>query len=232
MADDRLEERISAILSRMSETQGVDEELAADIAWLADRCRRLDRNLNKISRMSDRMQGQIMDLNDKLRVASITDPLTGLTNRRGAHDALIAQTGVAREQGSSFFVALIDIDHFKGVNDTHGHDVGDEVLIEFSSRLATAMPDQALLARWGGEEFLILLSEMDQVSCVSMIEGFHESLRAKPFTTAVGELRVTASSGVSCYQREEVGYDSTIYRADQALYEAKESGRDRWVMAA
>lgn len=232
MADDRLEERIAALLARIKDAGDFDEQIAADVSWLADRCRRLDRNLNKISRMSDKMQSQIMDLNDRLRTASITDPLTGLTNRRGAHDALITETAAARDLGTSFYVALIDIDLFKSVNDTHGHDVGDEVLVEFASRLQASMPDVPLLARWGGEEFLILLSDMDEVNCMSLIEGFHESLRANPFTTQVGDLTVTASSGISEYQRDQAGYDSTIYRADQALYKAKDTGRDRWVMAA
>ena len=97
MADqNRTDSRINALIARLDGLNGADaDDLRAEIDWLVGRYRRLDRNLNKISRMSDRLQAEIMQLNDKLRAASITDPLTGLMNRRGAHDALQVETKAA-----------------------------------------------------------------------------------------------------------------------------------------
>lgn len=220
--------RIDALAGALD---GLDPVLRGEVEWLIGRYRRLDRNVEKISRMSDRMQAQILELNDKLRSASITDPLTGLVNRRGAHDALIAESKAADETGEAFCVILFDIDHFKSVNDTHGHDVGDEVLVDFAARLEGAMREQDLIARWGGEEFLVLLPRTGIDDASLLLEGFLERLRDRPVKTAVGPLRITASAGLCAYTEAEDGYDRTIYRADQALYAAKEGGRDRWSLA-
>ncbi|WP_421881801.1 diguanylate cyclase [Pacificispira sp.] len=229
MADqNKTDARIDALLERLDQ---VTPELQAEVEWLVGRYRRLDRNLDKISRMSDRMQAQILDLNDQLRAASITDPLTGMANRRGAHDALIAETRAYLEADLPFCVALFDIDHFKAVNDTHGHDVGDEVLVDFAARLSGAMRDRDMIARWGGEEFLVLMPETGMDDASILLEGFLEMLRARPIKTANGPLRITASAGLCRYIPSDEGYDRTVYRADQALYAAKTAGRDRWVMA-
>ena len=93
------------------------------------------------------------------------------------------------------------------------------------------MCETDLIARWGGEEFLILLRETNLADAMSLLEGFHESLRSRPVKTAIGPLTVTASSGLCQYHPKDDGYDSTVYRADQALYAAKESGRDQWLLA-
>ena len=234
MADqNRTDSRINALIARLDGLDGADaDDLRAEIDWLVGRYRRLDRNLNKISRMSDRLQAEIMQLNDKLRAASITDPLTGLMNRRGAHDALQVETKAAHAGHSQgFCLALIDIDFFKAVNDTHGHDVGDEVLVNFSARLLSTMRETDLIARWGGEEFLILMREASLADAMALLEGFHEALRSRPVKTAIGPLTVTASSGLCQYHSNDHGYDSTVYRADHALYAAKEAGRDQWLLA-
>lgn len=229
MADqNKTDARIDALLARLEE---LSPDMQAEIEWLVGRYRRLDRNLDKISRMSDRMQAQILELNDQLRAASITDPLTGMANRRGAHDALIAETKAYGQTGLPFCLALLDIDHFKAVNDTHGHDVGDEVLVDFAARLSGAMRDRDMIARWGGEEFLVLLPETDMDNASILLEGFLELLRARPIKTANGPLRITASAGLCRYIDSDESYDRTVYRADQALYAAKTAGRDRWVMA-
>lgn len=220
--------RIDALLARLED---LSPDLREEVEWLAGRYHRLDRNLVKISRMSDRMQAQILELNDKLRAASVTDPLTGLANRRGAHDALQAETRAYLETGESFCLILLDIDHFKAVNDTHGHDVGDEVLVDFAARLSGAVRDTDLVARWGGEEFLVLLPQTEQEIASGLLEGFLELLRARPIKTAAGPLRITASGGLCVHGEDGESYDHTVFRADQALYAAKSAGRDRWMLA-
>ncbi len=233
MADmNRTDIRIDALLARLDALEpDVSSEIRSEVEWLVGRYRRLDRNLEKISRVSDRMQAQIMELNDRLRAASITDQLTGLMNRRGAHDALVLAVQGATAGSGGFCLILVDIDHFKIVNDTHGHDVGDEVLVDFAMRLQTAMRDTDLIARWGGEEFLVLLRDTGLTDAMALLESFHERLRSRPVKTSAGPLTITASSGLCVYRPDEGGYDRTVYRADQALYAAKDGGRDRWCLA-
>lgn len=222
---DRTEERIAGILSRIDPSAA---DLIAEVEWLAGRYRRSERNLEKISRMSDRMQGQIMALNTQLQAAAVTDPLTGLMNRRGAHDALVAEIESQKRLGGLFSVAILDIDHFKLINDTHGHDVGDEVLVAFSRKLQIAMNDQDIVARWGGEEFLVLVRDMDGLQAGNAIGDFLDMLRATPFETSNGALPITASCGICQHDFDGEDYDGTILNADHALYEAKRGGRDRY----
>lgn len=222
----RTDRRIAALLKRL-ETDA--PELRAEVDWLVQRYRRLDRNLDKISRMSDRMQAQILDLNDQLRRASLTDPLTGLANRRGAHQALEARARVKEAQGpAACCVILFDIDHFKSVNDRYGHDVGDEVLVDFAARLNGVLDPADLAARWGGEEFLAVLDNPDPEAAATLLDRFHQGLRDRPVKTAIGSLPVTASAGLCPHDAGEADFNLTIFRADQALYAAKAAGRDRW----
>ena len=226
---DRTEDRIARILDRVDPS---DTEMIAEIEWLAGRYRRSERNLEKISRMSDRMQGQIMELNQQLQAAAVTDPLTGLLNRRGAHDALVEAIETQKRLGGIFSVAILDIDHFKSVNDTHGHDVGDEVLVAFSRKLKVAMDDEDIVARWGGEEFLVLVRTLDAENAGHAIGDFLDILRATPFETSTGSLPITASCGICQHDADGDDYDGTIYHADQALYDAKRGGRDRYELSS
>ena len=235
--EDRTETRIDALLSAFAarEEEGASDDslcaLRQEVEWLAGRYRRLDRNLHKLSRVSDRMQSQILELNDKLLKASITDPLTGLANRRGAADALSTQTRAALDHGTGFCIALLDIDHFKAVNDTHGHDVGDEVLVEVSARLTSSLRDNDMIARWGGEEFLVMLRDTSITDAALLIEGFLESLRERPVMTGAGPLKITVSGGLSPHDVSDDDFDHTILKADRALYAAKDGGRDQWCFA-
>jgi diguanylate cyclase (GGDEF)-like protein len=224
--DHRTSDRIDRLLLRL---RGQDE-LRAETEWLATRYRRLERNLEKISRISDGMQAQIMELNERLQAAAVTDPLTGLMNRRGINRLL--GEAVRDDDGGGFCIALVDIDHFKYVNDTHGHDVGDEVLVEFASRFRKALRPGDHPARWGGEEFLAFLPATSTAEAGTVLDGFHELLRETPFPTEAGPLVVTASSGLAQWIGSDVSHGRTIQRADKALYLAKETGRDRWKLAS
>jgi diguanylate cyclase (GGDEF)-like protein len=222
----RTDKRIAALLERV---QTEAPALLAEVDWLVQRYRRLDRNLEKISRMSDRMQAQILDLNDQLRQASLTDPLTGLANRRGAHEALEARRRSAGAEGpAACCVVLFDIDHFKSVNDRFGHDVGDEVLVDFAARLNGALGPEDLSARWGGEEFLVVLNAPDAGPAAALLDKFLQQLRDRPVKTAIGPLPVTASAGLCLHPAGQDDFNLTVFRADQALYAAKGAGRDRW----
>ena len=123
---------------------------------------------------------------------------------------------------------MIDIDHFKAVNDTYGHLVGDEVLREFGKRVQEGCREDDLLARYGGEEFCLLLSATDAAEASEVAERCRHSVGSRPFDTTAGPLTVTASFGFAClnFEAGESGLD-LIQRADQQLYRAKRSGRNQ-----
>ncbi|MGE0709159.1 MAG: diguanylate cyclase [Planctomycetota bacterium] len=173
-------------------------------------------------------QAAIALQNARLHHQASTDPLTGLHNRAYLRQVFEDELRQAEENGEPLGVLLVDLDHFKKINDTHGHDVGDEVLKRVSSRIRRALRRDDYAARWGGEEFLILLPGSDVEGAVVAAEKVAEAIKGTP----IGEvgLTVTCSLGLSCYPRHADTSALLIKRADQALYEAKRTGRDRVVV--
>lgn len=203
--------------------EGASPELATEISWLADAYLKLERNLEKLSRVSDRMQAQILALNERLAAAAVTDPQTGLANRRGIVQRLAALWSAA--DAADFVLVLADIDRFKAINDSHGHDVGDTVLAEVAARLSAVLGPRDFLGRWGGEEFLALLAAPGHAEAEDRIAVLHDALRAAPVITAAGPLAVRISSGAIRY-RPGLSVEHALMHADRALYAAKDAGRD------
>jgi diguanylate cyclase len=148
-----------------------------------------------------------------------TDALTGLANRRAIEEAVLGLPSCG--------VILVDLDHFKRVNDEHGHAVGDEVLQGVAGRLESAVRGSDRVGRWGGEEFLVVLSEFDLDRVTRIAERLHAAIGSEPLRSG---LRVTASLGVAVKLPGEV-FGQALERADRALYRAKEAGRNRVCVA-
>lgn len=176
--------------------------------------------------------------NDRLRSSvqhtielAVTDPLTGLYNRRylDTHMPLLMERSITRERPLS--VLVIDIDRFKGVNDTHGHDVGDEVIREFAKRIRLTIRGIDLACRYGGEEFVIVLPDTDVDTAEIIAERLRLRIASSPFEIGPGPLNldITASVGLSALSRPGETPDMLLKRADLALYEAKNTGRNRVV---
>jgi two-component system, cell cycle response regulator len=144
------------------------------------------------------------------------EPLTGLVNRRYVLTRLGGLISGARRHGRPLSIAMIDIDHFKRVNDEHGHDAGDTVLVEIAGTLRDRLRAEDELGRLGGEEFLALLPDSDADAAAIVAEDLRASVQ---------EMRATVSVGWATWNGEE-SPDELIKRADNALYEAKESGRN------
>ncbi|MDP2805669.1 MAG: diguanylate cyclase [Gallionellaceae bacterium] len=165
--------------------------------------------------------------NQKLQQESLTDPLTGAGNRRLLNQAIEAEIGrFYRHEMTAFSVLLLDIDFFKKINDAFGHPVGDEVLKTLSSRTKRLLRTSDVFARWGGEEFAILLPTAD-LKAASILA---ERIRAEIADNLISEHQVTVSIGVAEYQRGE-SQEGLLERVDIALYEAKNSGRNKVVTA-
>ncbi len=165
---------------------------------------------------------------------AITDQLTGLHNRRymGRHlDALIAN---ARRHGRPLAFVIMDIDFFKQVNDTYGHDIGDEVLKEFANRIAANVRGIDLACRYGGEEFVVAMPDTDIAFATNIAERLRQSIEANPVAISrhPGQLNITISIGIARYEGEGDSAEKLLHRADQALYRAKRSGRNRVVSDA
>lgn len=157
------------------------------------------------------------------------DPLTGLANRRAFDRQLDMEIERARRNRSPVCLALLDVDDFKAVNDTYGHDVGDQVLQRLASALSSNKRSYDLAARYGGEEFALVLSGIGQVRAERMILRLLDEIRGLTFSTADGtEISVTCSAGLSCYKGTvDFSVAEFVKLADEALYVAKRSGKDR-----
>ena len=159
----------------------------------------------------------------KLQKLSITDELTGLKNRRAANEFLHSNIGRVDRYDEKLSLILLDIDHFKMVNDTYGHDSGDRVLVALAEILESDVRNLDMVARIGGEEFLIILPQADKLECSTIAERICEIIRNHSFD---GIPKVTVSVGVAEYKAEDT-FDSILKRVDDALYVSKNSGRDR-----
>lgn len=166
------------------------------------------------------------DITDKKRAEelSMTDQLTQIHNRLYLTNSFVREIKRAKRYGFIFAVIMIDIDHFKEVNDTYGHDTGDFVLSAVAKILQSTIRETDILGRWGGEEFLILLPHTDIFEAEKLAEKLRQSVEGYSFDT-VG--RKTCSFGVSVFNLEEDDCKETLKRADKALYSAKNSGRNR-----
>ena len=168
------------------------------------------------------------NLDNNLELA-VTDPLTGLHNRRYMQGQLDALSQRAARGGSPVSALLLDIDHFKKINDSFGHDVGDEVLREFAVRLASNVRAVDLPCRYGGEEFVTVMPDTTQDDAERIAERIRRYVSGSPFRVAHGSelLTVTISIGVATSTGEADTSEALLKRADEALYEAKAAGRNR-----
>jgi len=164
----------------------------------------------------------------KLTLDSETDPLTGLFNRRTFLQKIENEAMRFKRTKKTFSILFGDIDFFKKINDTYGHSAGDDVLINISRLLIAEKREIDQVARWGGEEFLILLPETDLRGAVQLSNKIRELVSAKPIIYEEQEIPVTMSFGVSQYNGDS-DIEKTIDLADQRLYLAKKSGRNKVV---
>ncbi len=182
----------------------------------------------QLTSMRQRMKRQQIDLQDavqRIQELAHRDELTGLYNRRYMLDMVRQHAKLHGRSERPLCLALIDLDHFKRVNDQFGHHIGDDVLRAFAHEARTALRETDLLARWGGEEFLLLIPDTDIEHASRGIERFRTRLRHTPITPEAPALRTMFSAGLTQFQPDDC-VESVIERADKALYEAKERGRN------
>jgi diguanylate cyclase (GGDEF)-like protein len=169
----------------------------------------------------------------RLEALGTTDALTGLKNRRGFRDAAVAELSRAQRSGTPVSVLMLDIDHFKRVNDVHGHAAGDAVLARVGATLRGEMRDHDVIGRYGGEEFVVLLPGVEEEAARQIAERLRARVSAGETEAGGGTVRVTATLGVASWgprRGRRADLDALVARADDALYRGKEGGRDRVVV--
>ena len=160
---------------------------------------------------------------DELQVMATCDPLTGVSNRRSFMERAELEFGTAVRDGRKLSCVMVDIDHFKNVNDTHGHSMGDEVICRLAQELASESRDRELVCRFGGEEFCLLLSDTDTEQAVAFASRLRQSIAAEGFAP----VPISASFGVSSLAEGSPRFHDLLNQADEALYASKENGRNR-----
>jgi two-component system cell cycle response regulator len=165
---------------------------------------------------------------------AITDALTGLYSRRYMESHLSTLIEQAAGRNKPLSVLIVDIDYFKAINDTHGHDAGDDVLREFALRLKKSIRGIDLACRYGGEEFVIVMPETDMAVATVVAERLRRRIATEPFSVGQdrGKIEVTISIGIAAINGAEDAAPALLKRADQALYRAKRDGRNRVVQDA
>jgi diguanylate cyclase (GGDEF)-like protein/PAS domain S-box-containing protein len=166
-----------------------------------------------------------------LEEQSLLDPLTGLTNRRGIERHIHSRLGEMKRYGNPFGLLFIDLDHFKQINDTHGHNVGDAVLRMVGRTLDRTRRPFDTVGRWGGEEFVALVVNVDRCTLEAIAERFRRMVGSAFVDSPQGTVRVTISLGGTLARAEDT-IDTLMERADNLMYLSKSGGRDRLTMDA
>lgn len=180
-------------------------------------------------RLAQRLEQSNQELAQALKhvqLLATIDPLTQCLNRRALMDALQQEERRRARSPMSVGIVMLDLDHFKSINDDHGHDVGDAVLVAVAARIKAQLRETDLLARWGGEEFLCVLMPVHEESLLDKAQDMCTQLAQTPLLHEPVELTVTASLGVALWADDEP-VQACIQRADAALYRAKRAGRNR-----
>lgn len=178
-----------------------------------------------------RQKAELARALEQIRELATHDDLTGLLNRRAMLERMHQEQRRSQRTGHPLLIAQLDIDHFKVVNDTHGHAVGDRVLQAFANTVRYSVRETDLLARWGGEEFVLMLCDTPAEEACALLERVRRAVEAMRVhdSRSPEPLAVTVSAGLACHRAGEP-LEHTLERADRALYAAKAQGRNRLVV--
>jgi diguanylate cyclase (GGDEF)-like protein len=187
-----------------------------------------DLNLTLEARVGQRT-AELKTLNEQLAHLALTDALTALPNRRSFFELANREIDRCKRHGRQMALAMLDIDHFKRINDRYGHQAGDGVLQQVAVLVRGAIRASDTVARYGGEEFVLLMPETDLKGAAELVEQLRQVLRSGEIQTGREIVRITGSFGVTALSERDDDLDRLLRRADKALYAAKAGGRDRTV---
>jgi diguanylate cyclase len=180
------------------------------------------KEISSSQKMLDEMRAELQETKRQL----LLDPLTGARNRFGMDASVNQEIARARRSGAKFTLAMIDLDHFKKINDEYGHEVGDHALQYFSQLSNSVLRESDTLYRYGGEEFVVTLADTDIQGAVFMFGRLRQMMAKSPMVHGSKKIKMTFSGGVASMRDDDDG-PAMLSRADHALYQAKQQGRDR-----
>jgi len=203
----------------------------AELVTLASALEAVTAELQRTKRIVTIKETELKAVIAQADEVSHTDALTFLPNRRQIIGDLQREAIFSDRYGTPLTISMLDIDHFKTINDTYGHTVGDDVLRSLASELRDHIRYPDTIGRYGGEEFLIVLPHSTLKAATQQAERLCKHVRSLLIKSGEQEIAVTVSIGIAQYQIHEEDWQAFLARADAALYEAKNNGRDQWVVA-
>ncbi|WP_114696338.1 GGDEF domain-containing protein [Motiliproteus coralliicola] len=192
------------------------------------RLEQLQDKLETMEEQSVRMQAHL----EEQRVRAVSDPLTGLPNRGAYSERMETEFSRWKRYGHDLTMVVCDLDHFKRVNDNYGHLAGDKVLKLVAKLLTKRLRESDFVARFGGEEFVVLMPETDAAKAQQVVEVLRKTVAASPFNFGGKPVQITMSFGIAGFHANDETHEEVFQRADDALYQAKEQGRNRSIVAS
>ena len=208
-----------------------NQELHEKYQKLSDDFQRLEAEFQKTKRALERKEIEVRAILAQAHELANTDVLTFLPNRRKIIVELQEEIIRSDRYGTPLSISILDIDHFKKVNDTYGHTTGDETLRMVASQLRDQIRHPDVIGRYGGEEFLIVLPNNELKAAAEQASRLCREIRAMQVEANNNILSVTVSIGIAQYRIKQENWEGFLHRADEALYQAKNNGRDQWVAA-
>jgi diguanylate cyclase (GGDEF)-like protein len=209
----------------------VDDDLNEKYRRLLDDFRKLEVEFQKTQRALEIREIEVKSILIQAHELANIDALTFLPNRRKIIVELQEEIIRSDRYGAPLSISILDIDHFKKVNDTYGHTTGDETLRSVAARLREQIRHPDIIGRYGGEEFLIVLPNSEAKAAVEQASRLCRDIRNAQIEVNDHILSVTISIGIAQYRVGQENWEGFLHRADEALYKAKGNGRDRWAVA-
>jgi diguanylate cyclase (GGDEF)-like protein len=207
-----------------------DNTLLEELTQLSEHSKRLENRLEKLTAENEQLKAELVNMVRSLDLASRVDGMTGLANRRDIMEKIDREGSRSQRHQHPFTIMLINVDRFKQVNNTYGYNAGDDVLVEISRVLRGCVRNEDICARWGGEEFLLLLPETTAESSLSVANKVLESVSMTEFKANKPGIRITVSIGI-CEHDPAKSVQECISSANQSLMMAKQGGRNRYIIA-
>lgn len=214
----------------MADERFKDNPLLPEVASLHQHYRTLAKHAEALVKDREYLTTQLVNMNRSLDLATRVDPMTGLANRRAIMEMLEQEFSRSHRHQRNTSIIMADLDYFKKVNEAYGFNTGDDVLVEVSRVLRGCLRQEDVCARWGGEEFLMLLPETPLQGALAAANKIRESVAMTEFKANRPGIHLTISLGVCEYQSDQNILEA-IARADQAMFQAKLGGRNRTVVA-
>jgi diguanylate cyclase (GGDEF)-like protein len=225
------DEMLKELRNLLQESVTTGNPLTPELERVVGKHTKLLRRFNKIVSISDGYQSQLMDLKSRLEFSARTDLLTGLANRWEIMARLESEKSRSERYHQRFSIMISDLDHFKEINDNHGHMAGDRVLRAIAEILRAHIRAEDFCGRWGGEEFLIILPETDLPKARSVADKLLANVRKTAVPWEGRKISATMSIGIGVF-RPGMNIDECLKQVDDALFVAKSGGRDRVMMVA